>query len=351
MQPGGTGEVRCYTAFELRNTTNEQLGDGMNKALRRAWILAVALFALSGLANAQTYPSRPVRIIVPAAPGGTVDLLARAVSSELGKGLGQTVIVENKPGASTNLGNDFVAKSAPDGHTLLMSGITLSTNPHLYTKLSYDPQKDFAPISLIATSGNVLVVNPALGVSSVRELIAMAKSKPGRMHYGTPAVGATGHLAGEMFNAMAGVKLTQVPYKGAAPALADLIAGQIEMTFDNIPAAIGHIKGGKLRALAVTSAKRSAILPEVPTIAEAGVPGYAIEAWFGLVAPAQTSRDILARLHAESVKALAQPEVRTRFAQMGFEPVGSTPAEFARLMQTDLDRFGKIIRDAGIKGE
>lgn len=315
-------------------------------------LAAIALAIHPAAAIAQSaFPNRPIRIIVPAAPGGTVDILSRALSQKLSEGLGQSVVVENKPGASTNLGNDFVAKSAPDGYTLLMSGITLSTNGHLYSKLTYDPQKDFAPISLIATSGNVLVVNPALGIGTVQELIALAKSKPARLHYGTPAVGATGHLAGEMFNALAGVKLTQVPYKGAAPALTDLIGGQIEMTFDNIPAAIAHIKSGKLKAIGVTSAKRSSILPDVPTIAESGVAGYDISAWFGLVAPARTPSEVVARLHAESVKALASREVRDRFAQLGFEPVGNTPAEFAQLIEADFTRFGKIIRAAGIKGD
>jgi tripartite-type tricarboxylate transporter receptor subunit TctC len=309
------------------------------------------LMLASALAHAQAFPIKTVRIIVPAAPGGTVDLLSRAVAQKLGEGLGQSVIVENKPGASTNLGNDYVAKSPADGYTLLMSGITLSTNPHLYSKLTYDPQRDFAPITVVAVSGNVLVVNSALGVSSVRELIDLAKSKPGRLHYGTPAVGATGHLAGEMFNALAGVRLIQVPYKGAAPALADLMGGQIEMTFDNIPAAIGHIRSGKLRALAVTSALRSSTLPDVPTMAEAGVPGYDISAWFGLVAPAATSPDVVLKLHSAAVRAIAASDVRTRFAQLGFEPVGNTPAQFQQTIQADLARFGKIIRDAGIKPE
>ncbi len=309
------------------------------------------LVLVSASVIAQSFPIRAVRIVVPAAPGGTVDLLSRAISQQLGEGLGQSVIVENKPGASTNLGNDYVAKSPADGYTLLMSGITLSTNPHLYSKLTYDPQRDFAPITVVAMSGNVLVVNPALGVSSVQALIQLAKTKPGRLHYGTPAVGATGHLAGEMFNAMAGVRLTQVPYKGAAPALADLMGGQIEMTFDNIPAAIGHIRNGKLKALAVTSAVRSSTLPDIPTMAEAGVPGYDISAWFGLVAPAATSHEIVAKLHGAVIRALGSTEVRARFAQLGFEPVGNTPAQFQQTIQSDLARFGKIIRDAGIKPE
>ena len=309
------------------------------------------LVLVSASVIAQGFPVRAIRIIVPAAPGGTVDLLSRAVAQKLGEGLGQSVIVENKPGASTNLGNDYVAKSPPDGYTLLMSGITLSTNPHLYSKLTYDPQRDFAPITVVAMSGNVLVVNPALGVSSVQALIKLAKSKPGRLHYGTPSICATGHLAGEMFNAMAGVRLIQVPYKGAAPALADLMGGQIEMTFDNIPAAIGHIRNGKLKALAVTSAMRSSTLPDVPTMAEAGVPGYDISAWFGLVAPAATSHDIIAKLHGAAIRALDSTDVRGRFAQLGFEPVGNTPAQFQRTIESDLARFGKIIRDAGIKPE
>ena len=314
-------------------------------------VSSCVLALVSAAAIAQGFPVRSLRIIVPAAPGGTVDLLSRAVAQKLGEGLGQSVIVDNKPGASTNLGNDYVAKSPPDGYTLLMSGITLSTNPHLYSKLTYDPQKDFAPITVVAVSGNVLVVNPALGVGSVQALIDLAKTKPGRLHYGTPAIGATGHLAGEMFNAMAGVRLTQVPYKGAAPALADLMGGQIEMTFDNIPAAIGHIRSGKLKALGVTSATRSSALPDIPTIAESGVPGYDISAWFGLVAPAATNPDIIARLHAASIKALAAPDVRSRFTQLGFEAIGNTPAQFQQTIQSDLARFGKIIRDAGIKPE
>ena len=301
--------------------------------------------------HAQTYPSRPVRIIVPAAPGGTVDLVSRALAARLSETLGQTVVVENKPGASTNLGNDYVAKSPPDGYTLLMSGITLSTNPHIFPKLSYDPVADLAPISIIATSGNVLVVNPAFPGKTVRDVIDAAKAKPGGLFYGTPAVGATGHLAAEMFNTMAGVKLVQVNYKGAAPALVDLIGGQIQMTFDNIPPAIGHIRAGRLRAIAVTSAKRSALLPDVPTIAEAGLPGYAISAWFGLAAPAKTPRELIGRIHEDVVKALKTQTMRERFEQLGFEAVGSTPAEFAELIQADSVRLGMIIRAAGIKSE
>lgn len=302
-------------------------------------------------ASAQAWPARPIRIIVPAAPGGTVDLASRAIAPRLGEALGQPVLVENKPGASTNLGNEFVAKSPPDGYTLLMSGITLSTNGTLYQKLGYDPIKDFAPITLVATSGNVLVVNPALPWRSVKDVIDAAKQKPGTYFYGTPATGATGHLAAEMFNAMAGVKLVQVPYKGAAPALADLVAGQIHMTFDNIPPAIGFVRSGKLRALAVTSARRSPSLPDVPTIAEAGLPGYAISAWFALVAPVATPKEITARLNAEAVKVLRTPEIVQRFEQLGFEVGATTPEELQKLILDDAVRLGKVIRDAGMKPE
>lgn len=323
----------------------------MSISLARITTLVVGLLVTGAQALAQPYPSRPIRIIVPAAPGGTVDLASRAIAPRLTEVLGQSVVVENKPGASTNLGNDFVAKSAPDGYTLLMSGITLSTNGALYTKLSYDPIKDFATITLVATSGNVLVVNPTLPWRTVKDVIDAAKPRPGAFFYGTPAVGATGHLAAEMFNAMAGVRLTQVPYKGAAPALADLIAGQINMTFDNIPAAIGHIRSGKLRAIAVTSAKRSPFLPDVPTIAESGLAGYDISAWFGLVAPAATPREIITRLHTEAVKALKSPDVLERFQTLGFEPGGNTPEQFRKLITDDAARLGRVIREAGMKPE
>jgi tripartite-type tricarboxylate transporter receptor subunit TctC len=317
-----------------------------------ARLAAASYLALAAsLATAQTWPNRPIRVIVPAAPGGTVDLVSRALAQRLGDGLGQPVIVENKPGASTNLGNDFVAKSPPDGYTLLMSGITLSTNGHLYSKLTYDPINDFAPITLVATSANVLVVNPSLPAKTVRELVDLARAKPGGYFYGTPAVGATGHLAAEMFASLAGIKLTQVPYKGAAPALADLIAGQIHMTFDNVPAAIGFIRAGKLRAIAVTSAARSPFLPDVPTIAESGLPGYDISAWFGLVAPVKTPREIVAKLHAESVKALAAADVRERFQQLGFEAGGNTPEQFRALIVAESTRLGRVIRESGMKPE
>ena len=309
---------------------------------------ALAAFTLTQ-AQAQNYPSRPARLIVPAAAGGTVDLLSRSLSQKLGDLLGQPMIVENRAGASTSIAEEYVVRSAPDGYTLLMSGITLATQPYMRADLPYHPQRDFAMISVIATTGNVIVVNPNVPAKTVKELIELARTSARPLHYGTPAFGATGHLAAELFNLMAGIKLVQVPYKGAAPALQDLIAGQIEMTFDNIPAAIGHIRNGKIRAIAVTSANRDRQLPDVPTIAESGLPGYEIVAWFGMVAPAKTPADIIGRLHAEIVRTLKDPGVQERIGKLGFEGVGNTPAEFAAFVKSEDAKLGKVIRAAGMK--
>lgn len=314
-----------------------------------AFAATLAIASTAAPVQAQTWPSRTIRLIVPAAAGGTVDLLARAVSVKLGDLLGQTMIVENRPGATTSIAEEYVVRQAPDGYTLLMSGITLATQPFMRANLPYDPQKDFTMISLVATSGNVIVVNPAVPVKTVTDLIQLAKSSPTPLYYGTPAFGATGHLAAEMFNQMAGTKLRQVPYKGAAPALQDLIGGQIHMTFDNIPAAINFIRSGKIRAVAVTTAKRDRQLPDVPTIAESGLPGYEIVAWFGMVAPAKLPPEITGRLHAEIVKALKDPIVLERLDKIGFEPVGSTPAEFLAYVKSEAAKLGTVIRKSGMK--
>lgn len=316
--------------------------------LTRAMVLALGVL-LGSAAIAQTYPVKPVRIVVPASAGGTVDLLTRAVAVKLADLLGQPTVIENRAGATTSIAEEYVVRQAPDGYTLMMSGITLSTQPYMRANLPYDPQRDLAMISLVAVSGNVIVVNPNVAASTVPELIALARSSPRPLLYGTAAFGATGHLAAEMFNLMAGTKLAQVPYKGAAPALNDLIAGQIDMTFDNIPAAIQHIRSGRLRAIAVTSAKRDRQLPDVPTIAESGVPGYEIVAWFGLVAPTGTPTAIIKRLHADTVLALKDPGVLDRLEKLGFEPVGSSPAEFATFVKSQAETLGQVIKGAGIK--
>jgi tripartite-type tricarboxylate transporter receptor subunit TctC len=299
--------------------------------------------------EARAFPLRPVRIIVPASAGGTLDIIARTLSQGMSEGFRQPVVVENRATSSTTVAEEYVARSTPDGHTMFMAGTSRATNPHLYTKLSYDPLRDLTSISLVATSGNALVVGPATPAKTVRELIDLAKSRPGELLYGTAAHGSSGHLAGELFNQLAGTKLTRVPYRGAAPALVDLLGGQIHMTFDNIPVVIPHVRAGRLRALGVTSAARSTLLPEVPTIAEAGLPGYEVTARFGLTIPAKTPKSRIARLNAEVLRALAPVPVRDRFANLGLEVVGSSPEEYQRLTIEESERLGRVIRAAGIK--
>jgi len=321
-------------------------------AIARLTLLSAALFGVAAQqAQAQAYPNRAVRLVVPAAAGGTIDILARMLSVRLAEGLGQPVVVENRPGGGTNIGMEAVARAAPDGYTFLLGGVTIATNPSLYAKLSFDPGKDLVPVSHLVSSGNVLVVNPELPVKSVKELIDYARAHPGELNYGSPATGSTPHLAGELFNALTGAKLVHVPYKGAALGLNDLIAGRLQLSFDNIPPAIAHIKGGKLRALAVTSGKRSAMLPELPTVIEAGLAGFEVSAWFGLLAPAGTPREVIARVHAESVKALQTAELRDRLTQLGFELVGSTPEAFGTLIRSETVRWAKIIRESGAKAD
>jgi tripartite-type tricarboxylate transporter receptor subunit TctC len=298
---------------------------------------------------AQAFPLRPVRIIVPAAAGGTLDIIARTLSQGMSEGFGQIVVVENRATASTTVAEEYVARATPDGHTMFMAGTSRATNPHLYTQLSYDPLRDLTSVSLVATSGNALVVGPATPAKTVRELIDLARSRPGELLYGTAAHGSSGHLAGELFNQLAGTKLTRVPYRGAAPALVDLLGGQIHMTFDNIPVVIPHVRAGRLRALGVTSAARSTLLPEVPTIAEAGLPGYEVTARFGLTIPAKTPKSRIARLNSEVLRALAPAPVRDRFANLGLEVVGSSPEEYQRLTIEESERLGRVIRAAGIK--
>ena len=322
---------------------------------RMTAVFAIAVVSLAatcaGPAAAQAYPTRPIRIIVPAAPGGNIDLLTRAVTSRLGDHLGQPFVIENRPGATTSIAEEYVVKSPPDGYTLLMSGMTLATQPFVRANLPYDPLRDLAMISLIATSGNVIVVNSSVPAKSVAELIALGKASAKPMYYGTPVFGATAHLAAEMFNQMAGVKFVQVPYKGGAPALQGVLSEQIEMTFANIPEAISLIRSGRVRALAVTSAKRDRQLPDVPTVAEAGLPGYEIVAWFGMVGPARLPEAIVNRISAEAVKTLKDPVVIERLDRIGFDLIGTTPAEFRAYVKSEVDKLGQVIRAAGIKAE
>jgi tripartite-type tricarboxylate transporter receptor subunit TctC len=314
-------------------------------------LIAATLVLFTTLAFAQGFPSKPVRLVVPAAAGGTVDILARALSAPLSEGLGQPVLVENRPGAGTNIGMEAVVRSDPDGHTILVGGVPVATNRVMYPKLGFDPAVDLAPVALLVTSGNVLVVHPSLPVHSVRELIAYAKDRPGQLNFGSPATGSTPHLAGELFNHLAGVKLVHVPYKGAAPALNDLIGGRLQLSFDNIPPALPHVRAGRLRALAVTSAQRQSDLPDVPTIGEAGLPGFEVSAWFGFLVPAATPPEIVKRLESETMKALAMPIVRERLTQLGFQVDGRGAAAYRAFIRSEAERWTPVIRSLGIKAD
>jgi tripartite-type tricarboxylate transporter receptor subunit TctC len=312
----------------------------------------VAGLALAGPAKAQDYPSKPIRLVVPFAAGGATDVLARLVGERLTASLGQQVVVDNRPGAGGNIGSDIVARAEPDGYTILMGAVgTHAINPSLYPKMPYDPVKDFAPVTLVASVPNVLVVNPEVPAKSVQELIDLAKAKPGELNFASSGNGTSIHLSGELFKAMTGTDIVHVPYKGSGPAVTDLLGGQVQMMFDNMPSSLPHVKAGKLRALGVTSAKRSPALPEVPTIAEAGVPGYDATSWFGILAPAGTPEPVVTRLQGAIVQALGEPEMRQRMADLGAEPVGDTPAEFGQFIAAEIAKWAKVVNDAGVKLE
>jgi len=311
--------------------------------------LCAALFGLC--AHAQDYPSRPVRIVVPFAPGGPNDIIVRLVAQKLTETWGQPFLVENRPGAGGNIGTDFVAKAAPDGYTLLSVGPgSLIINP-LIGKVPYDTARDFAPVTLMARAPNALVAHPSLPARSVKDLIALARSQPGRVNYGSGGNGSTPHLAGALFEAMAGIELTHIPYKGTAPAMADLIGGQVQIAFLGIPTVLPHVKSGKLRVLAVTGRSRSLELPGVSTVDEAGVPGYELSPWYGLLAPAGVPREIVARLAAEVTKIVRAAEIRDKLAVQGAEVAGGTPEEFTAVLQADTSTWSRVIKDTGIRGE
>ena len=307
---------------------------------------------VSHAALAQAWPNRPVRLIVPFAAGaGTNDIMARLVGQHLGARLGQPVVIENRPGAGGIAGTEAAAKAAPDGYTFLMTNVSLVTSAYLYAKLPYDPQRDFVPVSLVATAPLMLVVHPSVAASSVRELIALARANPGRLTFGSGGVGSTPHLAAELFKSLAGIDAVHVPYKGGAPALNDLVGGQLSFMIENVPGTMPFARAGKLRALAVTSAERTSLDPRLPTMAEAGVPGYEVVGWNGIVAVTGTPVEITKRLQAETANVLRQPEVRERLAAMGAEPVGGTQDEFAAFMRAENARWGRIIREKGIRSE
>ncbi len=303
--------------------------------------------------QAQAYPARPIRFVVPYAPGGPLDLIARAIGQKLTEATGQPVVVDNKPGAGGNIGADIVAKAAPDGYTIVMGAVaTHAINPTLYPKIPYDPVKDFTPVAMVAVVPNVLVVNPALPVKSVKELIDFAKARPSYLNFASGSTGSTGHLAGELFNALAGVQMVHIPYKGGAPAMADLLAGQVQLMFDNLANALPQVKAGKLRALAVTTAQRSAFAPDLPTLAEAGVPGFDLTTWFGIFLPGNAPRDIVLRLNTEINKALSAPDMRDRLEKMGAEPpANNTPERFAAFIKVEFDKYARVIKASGAKVE
>jgi tripartite-type tricarboxylate transporter receptor subunit TctC len=328
----------------------------MNHPHRVARIaLAITTLALSAFApetlHAQNYPSRPVRVIVPFSPGGAVDGPMRVIAQELGKRLGQQVVVDNKPGAGATIGTDIVAKSPPDGYTLLLASQTNAISATLYPKLPFDPIEDFAPISLIGREPGVLVVKPALPVQTLQEFVAYVKARPGQIDYASSGNGSGQHLFMAMLASMTGMNLTHVPYKGSGQATTDLLGGQIPVSIPGTAGMVGHIKAGKLRALAVTGAKRSPLLPDVPTVMESGVPGYEAYVWMGLLAPKGTPAPIIDKIHRDLQQALATNEVRNYMASAGIEVVGSTPAEFGAFFRAERDRWAKIVRETGTKAD
>jgi tripartite-type tricarboxylate transporter receptor subunit TctC len=310
----------------------------------------VALFAESALA--QVYPSKPIHLIVPFAAGGGNDNVARLVGKRLADSLGQPVLIDNRPGAGGVVGAELAAKAAPDGYTLFLGGVgSHAINPSLHDKLPYDPIRDFAPVALLAQAPLVLVVHPSVPAGSFPEFVAYARANPGRLNFASNGNGSSSQLAAVMFDSMAGVDMVHVPYKGLSPALADLLSGQVQLMFSSVVAILPHIKAGKLRGLAVTGARRLASMPELPTIAESGFPGYEASSWYGILAPAGTPREIVAKLNAELSKALEQPEVRSSLLAEGAEPAGGSPERFAAHIRSEKERLGKLIRDAKIRLE
>jgi tripartite-type tricarboxylate transporter receptor subunit TctC len=309
--------------------------------------LAAAFAVASANAIAQSYPNRPVRMVVPLSPGGFADVPARVIAPRLSEALGHTVFVENKPGAGATIGTDFVAKSKPDGYTLLFTGTPHVISPALYKNLPYDPLKDFAPVMLVASGPYVLVVNPQLPVRTVQELIAAAKAQPGKIDYASSGNGSAQHLVSALFTSMAGIDLNHVPYKGSGPAMQDLLSGQVKVSFAGIPNVMPSLKSGKLRALAVSTPKRSPDLPDVPTVAEAGVPGYDATLWLALLAPAGTPGEVVQKLYAEATKTLREPEVQKAIAATGVEVNIVGPQELPAFLQAEADKWGKVARESG----
>ncbi|MBI4207776.1 MAG: tripartite tricarboxylate transporter substrate binding protein [Betaproteobacteria bacterium] len=320
-------------------------------------IAAVGLLAASMPAIAQKparatdYPTKPIRMIVPFAPGGGTDIIGRLVAQELGQAWGQTVVVDNRGGAGGTIGTDLAAKSTPDGYTMVLCSLGLSYAPALYSKLPYDPARDLTPISLVATQPFVYVVIPSLGVNSMKDLIALAKAKPGAIRYGSGGAGGSSHLGTELLRTMTGIEIVHVPYKGTGPALTAMLGGEIQMQLIGISSVVPHMKSGRMRALAVSGAKRSAAAPEVPTVAESGVPGYAFDVWYGMLFPAGTPRAIVGKVNAEINRALKSPALARRFASVGVEPAGTSAEDFATMIRSEIAKWRKVVQSANIRVE
>jgi tripartite-type tricarboxylate transporter receptor subunit TctC len=311
-----------------------------------------AAFPFAAFAQASTYPNKPVRLVVGVPPGGATDLVARLVAEQLSKQTGQQFVVDNRGGAGGNIGAENVAKSPPDGYTLFLGPIgTMAINPFVYAKMPFDPVKDFAPISQLTSIPIVMIVHPSVPAKDVREFIAFAKANPGKVNFASGGNGTQTHISGEMLKSLAGVDMTHIPYKGNGPAMIDLLAGRVLVMFDQISSALPHVRAGKLNALGVTTAKRSAVAPDIPTLAETGLPTFEATTWHGLFAPAGTPRDVIAKLNAETVKALSSPELIEKFKTNGIDPVSSSPEQFAALLKSELQRWGDVVKAAGIKPE
>ena len=314
-------------------------------------LIALALTAVSTAAFAQSWPVRTVRVVVPYAPGGNTDFTARVVAQKLTDVFGQQIVVENRPGGATNIGSDLVAKAVPDGYTILMGGASNAINMSLIAKMPYDTLRDFAPVSHCVTGANVLSVHPSLPAKNLKELIALAKARPGQLRFGSSGIGSSNQMAGELLKMMAGINIEHVPYKGNAPALTDTIGGHIEMMFSGVPSLLPHIQSGRLRGIAIGSLKRFPALPNTPTFDESGLKGYEATTWFGLMAPVKTPRDIVVRLSVETDKILKSQEVRERFLVEGLEPIGGTPESFAQFIRAEIDKYAKVVKAGNLKGE
>jgi len=310
--------------------------------------LAACLVAMSIPAGAQDYPSKPVRLVVASTPGGGTDITARAIGPKIGEHLGQQIIIENRAGATTTIGGEHVARSDPDGYTLLMGVSSITIIPHLLRGLRYDPMKDFAPVSQVVLSPNIIVAHPSLPVKTVKELIAFARARPGQLNFAAGGAGSSQHLAIELLLSMTKTKMVHVPYKGQGMALIDTIAGHVSLMMANVLSALPHVRAGRLRAMGVTGPKRVSIAPEIPTVGE-GVPGYEVLQWYGIFVPAKTPRPIIDKIHAAIVRVVQDPSIRKRFMDSGGEPVGNTPEQFAAIMQADYRKWGRVVKEAGLK--